>query len=52
MEDEVIKDCKVKWAQNVGHNTEVDQQSQMWKSNVKIAKLVAFKDILNKMFYR
>ena len=42
----------IKWAQNVGHNIELDQWEQIWKTNIKLTKSVVFKDNIYKMFYK
>lgn len=38
MQDEVLKDCMVKWTQHLGHNIDIDHWSQIWKVNIKITK--------------
>lgn len=43
MEDQVVKDCMVKWTQNFGYNIDIDYWAQIWKTNVKITKSVNFK---------
>lgn len=52
MEDERIKECMLKWAQNIGHMIEVGHWSQISKSNIKITKSVIFKEKLYEMLYR
>lgn len=52
MEDEVVKDCMIKWMQNFDYNIDIDKWEWVWKTNIKITISVNFKEQLYKMFYR
>ena len=51
MQDEMVKECMIRWAQNIGHNIDIDPWLQIWKNNIKLTKLVNFKENIYKMFY-
>lgn len=55
IENQVIKDCKIKQAQKFDYNRNLEQWNnvmEQWKMNVKLTKSVAFKDNLLKISYR
>ena len=29
MQDEIVKECMIRWAQNIGHNIDIDQWLQI-----------------------
>ena len=48
----MVKECMTKWAQNIGHNFDIDQWLKIWQNNIKLTRLVNFKENIYKMFYR
>lgn len=51
-EDEMVKECMVRWAQNLGYSIDLEDWERVWKINIKITRSVRFKENLYKMFYR
>lgn len=42
MEDQVVKECMIKWVQNLGYIIELDQWHKIWNSNIKMTKSTNF----------
>ena len=39
-QDEIVKECMIKWAQNVGHTINLKSWSQIWEGNIKLTKAI------------
>ena len=52
MQDQMVKECMIRQAQNIGHNVDIDHWMLIWKNNIKLTKWVNLKENIYKMFYR
>ncbi|XP_015277208.1 PREDICTED: regulator of G-protein signaling 7 [Gekko japonicus] len=50
--DEIVKGNMIQWAQNIGHNINLEQWDQIWKKNIKITKAISYKENVYNMFNR
>ena len=51
-EDELVKECMVKWARNIGHNIMLNQWERMWSKGLKFTLSYNLKENFYKMMFR
>uniref|UniRef100_A0A8D0KLK4 Reverse transcriptase domain-containing protein n=1 Tax=Salvator merianae TaxID=96440 RepID=A0A8D0KLK4_SALMN len=52
LEQEQVKDCMIKWAQNFGYNISMDQWEKLWTKDMKSTVCNMLKENIHKMMYR